>query len=149
MSHLFNGHWQFEEQMSGLPYVGFIYVVKIWPEGKLYLGKKHFAVSRGKKKGDESDWRSYCSSSELLKDYLKIYGKTDFEFICLEQYTTKSGLCYAETKSLVLVDAPLSNIWLNKRIEEVSWNVKENMTQRHYNKLMELNEWRNKLKVHL
>jgi hypothetical protein len=79
-----------------------------------------------------------------MKKIVSIYGMQDLEFICLEQYKTKSGLSYAETKSLVLVDAPLTDMWLNKRIEEVAWNVKEPMSDRHYNKLMEMNLWRQK-----
>lgn len=133
-----NGHWKFEEQMGGKEYVGFIYIIFDKYMNKAYLGKKSFRGSGKLNRGKESDWRKYLSSSKLLGEHFKERPRSEFEFICLEQYKTKGCLSYAETWSLCFVEAPTSGIWLNKRVESVSWKVTEQISERHKNKLNEL-----------
>lgn len=128
-----NGHWDFPEKMG--VGVGFIYVIYDNILNRAYLGKKQF-VGMGKlNKGQESNWRKYTSSSELLNALLKVRPRTEFEFIGIEQYKTKGTLSYAETWSLCLVEAPTTIEWYNTQIEKVSWSVKEGVTDRHKQRL--------------
>jgi len=128
-----NGHWLFPEQMG--EGVGFIYVIRDVYMQKLYLGKKSFRGAGRLNKGEESRWRHYKSSSKFLKEHFAERPLSEFEFICLEQYKTKGTLSYAETWSLCHVQAPTSQVWYNRLIEKVSWNVKEPISQRHLDRL--------------
>jgi hypothetical protein len=133
-----NGHWIFEEQMGTKGYIGFIYVIYDKVLNRCYLGKKQFYGTGQINKGKESDWRRYKSSSKLLKDIFKYRPMSEFEFICIEQYTTKGTLSYSETWSLCLVEAPTSTMFYNTLIEKVTWNVKEKITDRHKAALQQL-----------
>jgi len=135
MKILFNGHWNFSEQMGGSEYVGFIYVVKDSVLNRYYLGKKLYRSMKGINKGKEGNWKKYVSSSKLLAEIMSSRPLYEFEFICVEEYKTLSGLAFAETYSLVFVEAPYSNSWINTRIEKITWNVKEHVTDRHKEKL--------------
>jgi len=128
-----NGHWDFPEQMG--EGVGFIYVIYDLYLNRAYLGKKQFYGMGKLNKGQESNWKKYASSSPLLTELLKHRPKSEFEFICLEQYKTKGTLSYAETWSLCLVEAPTTKEWYNTLIEKVSWPVKEGVSERHKDRL--------------
>jgi hypothetical protein len=131
-----NGHWRFDEQMGGKEYVGFIYIIHDMYMGKMYLGKKLYRGTGKLNEGKESDWKRYISSSKLLGENVKERPKDEFDFICVEQYKSKGGLSYAETWSLCFVEAPTKSEWYNKRIEAISWNVKEQITERHKSLLL-------------
>ncbi len=135
-----NGHWVFDEQMGGPEYVGFIYVIYDTVLNRAYLGKKQYRGTGVNNKGQESNWRKYTSSSKLLAELLKERPKSEFEFLCIEQYRTKGTLSYSETWSLAMVEAPTSNVFYNTLIEKVSWNVKEPITERHKRRIQELLE---------
>lgn len=126
-----NGHWEFPEQMGGKEYSGFLYAIFDTVLERGYIGKKTYWGAGKLNSGVESNWRKYATSSGTVTAMLKVRPKEEFEFICLEQYKKKGALAYAETWSLCLVEAPTSKIWYNTRIEAVSWNVTENITQRH------------------
>jgi hypothetical protein len=130
-----NGHWVFPEQMGNG--VGFIYVIRDNFLDRFYLGKKQFYGMGVKNKGKESNWRKYASSSKALAEHFKERPKEEFDFICLEQYQTKGSLAYAETWSLCLVEAPTTKDWYNTRIEAISWNVKEPISDRHKARLQQ------------
>jgi hypothetical protein len=130
---LFNGHWQFPEQMGDA--MGFIYLIRDDYMEKFYLGKKLFKGTGKLNQGVESKWREYTSSSKLLKELFQYRPKEEFSFICLEQYQTKGTLAYAETWTLCHVEAPTNNRWYNKRIEKISWSVREPISQRHKDRL--------------
>jgi hypothetical protein len=130
-----NGHWLFNEQMGDSKYVGFIYIVKDSVLNRYYLGKKLYRLMKGINKGKEGNWKKYVSSSKLLAEMFAERPLYEFEFICVEEYRTLSGLNWAETYSLVFVEAPFSKQWFNTRIEAVTWNVKEHVTDRHKEKL--------------
>ena len=133
-----NGIWEFPERMgSG---VGFIYVIFDKFMKRAYLGKKNYRSMRGKNKGAEADWRNYKSSSKLLKEMYEERPLEDFEFICIEQYGMSGALSYAETWTLCFVEAPTTHNWYNKRIEKVSWNVREPVTKRHKERINEILE---------
>ena len=134
-----NGHWSFPEQMgSG---VGFIYVIRDNVLERCYLGKKLFYGTGVQNKGKESNWKKYTSSSKVLNELIKERPKSEFEFICIEQYKTKGTLSYSETWSLCLVEAPTSNKWYNTLIEKVSWPVKEAISERHKIRLNAVINW--------
>jgi len=135
-----NGHWTFAEQMGGEEYVGFIYVIVDTVLHRYYLGKKLYRGFGTANKGKESNWKKYVSSSKLLGDIFSYRPKEEFLFICLEQYKTKGTLSYAETWSLCHVEAPTKTAWYNKLIEKVSWNVKEEISERHKKRLKAINE---------
>ena len=134
-----NGHWLFNKQMGDGE--GFVYFVRDPILCKLYLGKKQYRVSRGKNKGAESNWKKYISSSNYLKTMFANRPKDEFDFICLEEYHTKGSLRYAETWSLCMTDALLSEDWLNGRIEEITWKVKEPVSTLHKKRLNLVLDW--------
>jgi len=136
-----NGHWKFPEQMGEKDYVGFIYVIIDRYMGHVYLGKKDYHSLRGKNEGKESNWKRYRSSSKFLKKLWNYRDLKEFDFIVLEQYKTKGGLRYAETWSLCTVDAPLSTVWYNTRIEGISFKVTEAITERHKQRLQLIIKW--------
>lgn len=129
-----NGHWDFPEQM-GPGHVGFIYVIYDAYLNRAYLGKKQYVGAGVSNKGVESNWKKYTSSSPVLNELIKIRPREEFEFVCIEQYQTKSTLSYSETWSLALVEAPTTREWYNVLIEKVSWAVKEPISQRHKERL--------------
>lgn len=134
-----NGHWLFPEQM-GAPYVGFIYVIYDNTMNRAYLGKKQFYGTGKLNRGQESNWKKYVSSSKLLHEMLGVREKSDFEFICIEQYRSKGALSYAETWSLCLAEVPTTKNWYNVLIEKVSWSVSERVTDRHKERLNKIIE---------
>ena len=135
-----NGHWHFPEQMGG-KHVGFIYVIRDKVLKRFYLGKKSYYGTGKLNKGKDSNWRKYVSSSNLLKEMFEERPLSEFEFVVLEQYKTKSTLSYSETWSLCLVEAPTSVMWYNTLIEKVSWTVKEPISERHKDRLAKLMAW--------
>jgi len=122
-------------------YVGFIYVIRDPFMKSLYLGKKLFKGTGKLNKGQESNWKTYCSSSKGISAMLEERPKSDFEFICVAQYKTKGALAYAETWSLCHVEAPTKKEWYNKRIEKISWKVTENITDKHKERLNRIINW--------
>jgi hypothetical protein len=130
-----NGRWQFCEQMGGKEYSGFVYVIRDNYLNRFYMGKKFYRGGGKLNKGVESNWKTYLSSSKTLEIMLAERPIEEFEFICIEQYKMRGAVSYAETWSLCHVEAPTTVNWYNKRIEEISWNVKENITPRHKERL--------------
>lgn len=126
-----NGHWNFPEQMGLGKNVGFIYVIYDRYMNKAYLGKKHYRGQGVSNSGQESNWRRYMSSSSVLKEHWGERPKSEFDFICLEEYKSKGTLSYSETWSLCFVEAPTTDVWYNKLVEKVSWKVKEPISERH------------------
>jgi hypothetical protein len=126
--------------MGESPYVGFIYAIYDKVLNRAYIGKKSYRSSGPVNRGKESNWRKYTSSSKLINDLLKVRPKSEFDFICIEQYKTKSGLNYSETWTLCFVEAPTTVNFYNTLIEKVSWNIKEPITERHKKTVIELLE---------
>lgn len=135
-----NGHWQFPEKM-GIGKVGFIYAIRDLVLKRGYIGKKLYRHQGQINKGQEYPWRTYKTSSRTMEALFKARPIEEFEFICIEEYETKSGLSYAETWTLCYVEAPTTPIWYNTRIEKVAWNVRENITFRHKERVDKLTEW--------
>ena len=89
---------------------GFVYLIEV--DGLKYIGKKNFLAKRGKKYV-ESDWKTYKSSSDLIKDKLKTH---EGEFKILEFAHTKRELTYLEVKYQMKNDVVESDEWANKNI---------------------------------
>jgi hypothetical protein len=124
--------------MGGEEFTGFVYAIydKVMKSG--YIGKKSFRSNSVRTGRNETNWRRYKSSSNLLKVFFKERPVDEFDFICLGQYKAKGALSYAETWSLCAVEAPTSNRWYNTRIEKVSWNVRERVSDFHKKRLWDI-----------
>lgn len=96
---------------------GFVYLITNLISGKMYLGRKYFwskkikyvkmKTKKGKKKKrllQESDWRDYYGSSDVLKADVEKYGKENFKREILGVYDTKGQVNYHETKQLFVQD---------------------------------------------
>ena len=131
-----NGHWDFEQRMGDSDKLGFIYLIRNKISGRCYIGKKFYRGTGKQNKGLETNWPWYISSSKELAADIKTLGKDYFEFICIEEYKTKGALSWAETWSIVYVEAPSNQTkWYNLLINKVSWVVKEPITNRHKERL--------------
>ena len=109
--------------------IGFIYLITNLKTGRKYIGKKQFYASRvkittlklknGTKKKKRSkvkvynDWMEYYSSSEELKNDVKIYGSEFFERKILKLCKNKGELSYFEAKYQFEYDVLLSDNWYN------------------------------------
>ena len=133
-----NGIWHFPRQMGDKKFKGFIYLIRDPYMERFYLGKKSYRSTRGRVKGNETNWKTYKSSSNSILEMLGERSLKDFEFYCIEEYTTLGGLSYAETWSLCNVNALTTNGWYNRRIERITWNVREDVTPFHKKRLSEL-----------
>ena len=134
-----NGHWTFDKQMGLDGHHGFIYLIINNESGRKYLGKKQYKGTGKINKGEVSNWPWYISSSTELSADIKKYGKSSFDFICLEEYKTKGGLAWAETWSLCHVEVSTNqDLWYNRDIGAVRWISKESVTDKHKIILREL-----------
>jgi hypothetical protein len=136
-----NGHWVFPEKMGMDGKVGFVYAIRDLVLKRGYIGKKQYRVLGVTKGGEETAWRKYKSSSTTMSQLFAQRPIDEFEFYCIEEYSTKSGLSFAETWSLCMVEAPTTPNWYNTRIEKVGWTVRENVTFRHKQRLAAVSDW--------
>lgn len=109
------GHWKSEVgEFNPMEWFGFIYLVYCRETKRFYIGKKQL-ISQTKKKilgstrkktiTKESDWLTYCTSSDYIKKDLATYGEEAFDFHIVGLYKTKGGCRYAETNLLHKLDA--------------------------------------------
>jgi hypothetical protein len=132
-----NGKWKFPEQMGLGKKQGFVYVIRDNFMKRFYLGKKMYTHKvRGTNYREQSNWRTYQSSSNTMKEMLRVRPiDEEFEFICIEEYERPSSVTFAETWSLCVVEALHTDQWYNGRIEEVTWKITERISQRHKDRL--------------
>lgn len=131
-----NGHWKFPEPLGRNKEIGFIYVIRDIEEGFFYIGKKQFKGTGKINKGQETNWPWYISSCTALASGIKEKGKDYFEFIAIEQYTTKGTLSFAETWSLCFARIPMKTTRsYNTLINKVSWKCNEDISERHVDRL--------------
>lgn len=100
------GHWTFPP-FDPEKYFGFTYVITCLPTGKMYVGKKNFKT----KNGNDSNWKTYTSSSKDLNTDIAALGKEHFLFEIIGLYQSKELLACAE------VDEQVSRNVLNERFE--------------------------------
>ena len=110
-----------------MDYVGFVYSITNIQTGKSYIGKKLLKFSRtkqvkGKKKKIkvDSDWKTYYSSSEALKQDVELLGLENFQREILRLCSSKAECNYWELKYQIERDVLLSdnfyNSWISARI---------------------------------
>lgn len=99
--------WTFRGEPFNDPgeFFGFVYQITNKQTGQRYLGRKNFFSLRKPAKGKrrvrkESDWRSYWSSSDKVKEDVLALGAENFERIILSLHTSKADLNYEETAVL-------------------------------------------------
>jgi uncharacterized protein YcgI (DUF1989 family) len=61
----------------------------------------------------ETDWRTYCSSSEEVKRIIEAEGKEAFEFKILSAHDSKSRLKWEELKIQVANNVLENDEWIN------------------------------------
>lgn len=104
---------------------GFVYLIEELDTGKKYIGKKFFySVNRvkvpGKKnrkvKRKESDWKSYWSSSDVVKTALESKGPGAFSRVILSIHETRADVNYGELREQVIRDVLSGDEYLNENI---------------------------------
>ncbi len=119
------------DSFSPEDYQGFVYLIVNRITGRKYIGKKFFWSTRktkvrGKKRKQrltkESDWKTYISSSDELKQEIAQQGIKPFQFIILSLHKTKALVNYNEVKEQFARDVLYSTLpngeyeYLNKCI---------------------------------
>jgi hypothetical protein len=104
-------------------YFGFIYQIEFLNTGQKYIGRKSFYTLRKDPKNKtkrrvkkESNWKDYYSSSEVLKNLVKEFGKDLFNREILLLCKSSGELNYSETKYLFKNDVLESDDWFNSNI---------------------------------
>lgn len=118
------GHWAVFKEVDIKDYLGFVYVIT-FDDGKKYVGAKKIwkrikvppsTFKRGPKKGfEESDWKSYTSSSNELNSMLE-NGIKPKEYLIVGWYSTWGKTLMAEMEMQLANDVLRNPIWLNKQI---------------------------------
>lgn len=95
-----------EEELK--EYVGFVYIITEKDTGMKYVGKKLFhrkktlpplkGQKRKRRSLVESDWKTYCGSSENVKEAIKKNGIDSFEREILHLCKSKGDCSYLEAK---------------------------------------------------
>lgn len=100
---LYNGKEFTEEQIE--KNIGYVYLITNRIDGRRYIGKKLFYFSKtrtvkGKKKREKvlSDWKSYWSSSDELKNDVQTLGESNFTREILHLCMNKGSMSYLEAK---------------------------------------------------
>ncbi len=86
--------------------VGFVYRIEHKPSGKFYIGKKilNYTVKKPPLKGKKrrrvvvkpSDWETYHSSSDWIREQVKLGRADDFKRTIIQFCTSKKSLSYYE-----------------------------------------------------
>lgn len=118
------GHWSVFEEVNINDYIGFVYVIT-FEDGKKYVGAKKIwkrikappsTFKREPKKGfEESDWKTYTSSSNELNSLLEA-GIQPKEYLIVGWYPTWGKTLMAEMEMQLANDVLKDPIWLNKQI---------------------------------
>ncbi len=99
--------WLYEDTLFDDPtdYYGFVYEIKNNLNGKRYIGRKYFTMSKtrqvkGKKKRSrvENDWRDYWGSSKYLLEDIEKLGQENFTRKIIRLCKTRGECNYWEAK---------------------------------------------------
>lgn len=120
-------------------YEGFVYVLTHIPTGKKYIGKKSFWSSRKLKKTDkkkttvESNWKSYFSSSDDIKDLLsegKEHWKREIVYLCEKMkyanyLEVKLQFAYGVLESDDWLNSNINGLWYSHWLKDIQNEVKD------------------------
>jgi len=114
MSHWTHKGEPYDPDYEEIDHAGFVYIIINKVNGMRYVGKKVFHARRtlpalkGKKRRrkvvKESDWRTYCSSSDDVKRDIEEFGKDNFIFEIVSFHINRTELNYHELKLQFLLD---------------------------------------------
>jgi hypothetical protein len=118
MKWQYNGS-DFDEVPKGME--GFVYLITNLANNKKYIGKKHFWTRQknkktGRRKTEESDWKSYFSSSDDLKADVKVLGEDKFLREILYLCPHKKSMSYYETYEQFTRNVLMSEEYYNTNI---------------------------------
>lgn len=98
-------------------YIGFVYCVTNLDNGMKYIGKKNFysKIKKPPLKGKtrkrtvirESDWATYCGSSDEVKQLVEKHGVSKFKREIIHLCKSKGEMSYLEMKEQILRDVLL------------------------------------------
>ncbi|QIG65990.1 hypothetical protein phiOC_p348 [Ochrobactrum phage vB_OspM_OC] len=119
---IYNGKEVTDEDVDG--YAGFIYLIEDTETGMKYIGRKYFTSIRKQKKStstrrkrQESDWKSYYSSSLELKEIIETCENPErFKRSILVLCKTEGDTNYMETKLLFHFNVLEDDNYLNGNI---------------------------------
>lgn len=116
---MFNGK-EFTEDMVD-KYEGFCYIITHISSGIKYIGKKCFWQRRKTPKSKKrikspSDWQSYWSSSEELKEWVKREGEDKFKREIIAICKTTGEVNYLELYLIISTRALETDKYLNENI---------------------------------
>ena len=118
MKWQYNGS-DFDEVPKGME--GFVYLITNLVNNKKYIGKKHFWTRQknkktGRRKTEESDWKSYFSSSDDLKADVKVLGEDKFLREILYLCPHKKSMSYYEIYEQFTRNVLMSEEYYNTNI---------------------------------
>ena len=112
------GHWKLykeahlPEDFEENPPLGFVYLIKRLSDGKFYIRQKKIikvekrpplkGKVRKRKIIKQSDWRTYCGSSNELKEDIAKLGEDAFSFEIVEFCNSKWMMSYEELRLQML-----------------------------------------------
>jgi hypothetical protein len=102
-------------------FVGFVYLIESLIDGKLYIGRKYFysirkVKGKTRRQRKESDWKTYYSSSDVLKEMIKQNGKENFKRTILSLHTTQGDCNYEEVRQQFVYNVLEDDRFLNENI---------------------------------
>ena len=117
------GHWtlykeaKLPEDFEENPPLGFVYLIKRKSDGKFYIGQKKILKVekrpplkrkvRKRKIVKQSDWRTYCGSSNELKEDIAKLGEDAYTFEIVEFCDSKWMMSYEELRLQMINDVLL------------------------------------------
>ena len=99
---------------------GFVYCITT-PEGQKYIGRKYFwsvrkVKGKSRRQRSESDWKTYYSSSDVLKAKIKESDKNLFKREIISLHLTKGRVNYEEIKEQFMNGVLERDDYINENI---------------------------------